>query len=221
MLKKPEFLSAAIVLLVTIVPHNVYAGTYTYNRPAAVNYALTWCGGRNPNYVSFQEDCTNFVSQSLLAGGWPEKGKYNYQSSSSWYYDGGSYPLFTYTWAGVQNFYNFINIGSARGHALSLAHKPWNQYFRPGDLVQADWNRDGIWDHTMIIVNVTSTDMIVVYHSNDSCGTSLTQLMNQNPNAFYMATLSTINSPSRGSFNRPSASYLRKLPEIFYMQGSI
>lgn len=44
----------------------------TYNGYAAANYALRWAQARNPNYNYYAAsggDCTNFVSQSLKAGG--------------------------------------------------------------------------------------------------------------------------------------------------------
>jgi len=51
-----------------------------YSRTKAVNYANYWAKGRNPNYKSFGvdsdgencNDCTNYVSQVLRAGGMPQ-----------------------------------------------------------------------------------------------------------------------------------------------------
>ena len=43
-----------------------------YNREKAIEYAHRWAFFRNPNFTNFDEmggDCTNFVSQCLLAGG--------------------------------------------------------------------------------------------------------------------------------------------------------
>ncbi len=44
-----------------------------YDRGAAIDYAWTWCGSsRNPAYCDYSGvggDCTNFVSQCLMAGG--------------------------------------------------------------------------------------------------------------------------------------------------------
>ena len=47
---------------------------YDYNREAAVAYAKKWALGRNPAYKDYEllgGDCTNYISQSLHAGGIP------------------------------------------------------------------------------------------------------------------------------------------------------
>ncbi|MCK0195991.1 amidase domain-containing protein [Ancylobacter sp. 6x-1] len=47
-----------------------------YNRMKAVDYARRWALGRNPMYADYSAskggggDCTNFMSQCVLAGGW-------------------------------------------------------------------------------------------------------------------------------------------------------
>ena len=46
-----------------------------FNRQRAVEYALRWALGRNPMFPDYSGhghggDCTNFVSQAMLAGGW-------------------------------------------------------------------------------------------------------------------------------------------------------
>ena len=58
----------------------------TYDRAAAVAYARNWAFSRNPRYTDFSNmggDCTNFVSQCLLAGGMPM----NFDYPSGWFYN--------------------------------------------------------------------------------------------------------------------------------------
>jgi hypothetical protein len=49
----------------------------TFQREAAVDYAVRWALERNPQYPDYSSsnggggDCTNFVSQVMHAGGWP------------------------------------------------------------------------------------------------------------------------------------------------------
>lgn len=43
-----------------------------YNRGVAKQYALKWANSYNPAYFSFGNDCINFVSQSLQAGGYQD-----------------------------------------------------------------------------------------------------------------------------------------------------
>ena len=51
-----------------------------YHRQTAANYAMRWALSRNPKFPNYSfaapnpgggGDCTNFISQCLLAGGWP------------------------------------------------------------------------------------------------------------------------------------------------------
>lgn len=61
-----------------------------YDRTAAVNYADTWAHGRNSNYPNYDtgcdcNDCTNFVSQVLEAGGMPKIAHPSYDDQYYWY----------------------------------------------------------------------------------------------------------------------------------------
>jgi len=56
-----------------------------YNLEKVVEYAKKWAVGKNPHYYHFEGiggDCTNFVSQCLLAGG----AKMNFEKYYGWYY---------------------------------------------------------------------------------------------------------------------------------------
>ncbi len=45
-----------------------------YNTAAAIKYARKYSLDRNPDYPEYERNCTNFVSQCLIAGGFPMKG---------------------------------------------------------------------------------------------------------------------------------------------------
>ena len=66
-----------------------------YNRSAAVAYADQWALSRNSNYPQFGNDCTNFASQLLQAGGYPQTnpGSYFTCDPSLWYQ-----PFFVNMW---------------------------------------------------------------------------------------------------------------------------
>ena len=51
-----------------------------FDREAAAAYARKWATGTNPNYPRFDNDCTNFVSQVMLAGGWPMLGDHKFSN---------------------------------------------------------------------------------------------------------------------------------------------
>ncbi len=91
------------------------------NRAAAVRYAIRHALSANPAYIRYGNDCTNFVSQCMHAGGWSQiKGWY--QSNSVWWYTGGIFGVraASYTWAAAQNFFNFTT-SSGRGTQVSSA----------------------------------------------------------------------------------------------------
>lgn len=49
--------------------------SYKYERMKAVQYAERWWNEFNPRYHKFTDDCTNFISQCLHAGGIPMWGR--------------------------------------------------------------------------------------------------------------------------------------------------
>jgi hypothetical protein len=59
-----------------------------YDRQAAARYARRWALGINPEYPSYHNDCTRFVSQALLAGGWTMIGgtEWDYNNDDVWWY---------------------------------------------------------------------------------------------------------------------------------------
>ena len=79
--------------------------TKRYNRENAVTYAKRWALSRNPlftDYTRLGGNCTNFVSQAILAGSCAM----DYSSPFGWYYasDGDRAPA----WTGVEFLYNFL-----------------------------------------------------------------------------------------------------------------
>ena len=91
-----------------------------YNYTAMVNYARSWAQGRNPAYPSYSDDCTNFISQSMKAGGWATVGSYplSSRSSNSNWWNGSYSSTSSYTWGGAENWYWFArNSGRARTSA--------------------------------------------------------------------------------------------------------
>ena len=76
-----------------------------YNRSQAVLYALFWAFSRNPAYYDFSYiggDCTNFVSQSLYAGG----EVMNFTPTFGWYFISSEDR--SPSWTGVEFLYNFL-----------------------------------------------------------------------------------------------------------------
>lgn len=94
-------------------------------------------------------DCTNFVSQCLYAGGasqiGQESGPY---SSTSWYYEDFLLSKPSYSWGGAQNFYSFWS--------WRVGVKSYASSVEVGDPISIDFSGDGSIDHTVIVTRLTS-----------------------------------------------------------------
>ncbi|RLV10034.1 hypothetical protein CTZ27_01970 [Streptomyces griseocarneus] len=138
---------------------------------AMADYAEKYWKNYNPAYRSHPlgtgGDCTNFVSQALKAGGWkhaPGKaGDY-----TKWWYGSDTESD---SWTGV-NEWSWFAQNTKRVKPLKYAYQ-----MEVGDVLQADFDRDGSKDHTML---VTYRDALgtpyLTYHSFDTYRRSLLSL---------------------------------------------
>ena len=136
-----------------------------YNREMAVAYAHTWAFKRNPGYLDFSlmgGDCTNFISQCLLAGGQAM----NYQKDIGWYYNsaGDRAPA----WTGVQYLYNFLLRKKGVG---PTAKETGINELEIGDIVQLSFNGYS-FSHSLLVVKidrpVTLDRILIATHTDDS-----------------------------------------------------
>ncbi|MDQ3817164.1 MAG: amidase domain-containing protein [Acidobacteriota bacterium] len=157
------------------------AQTGYLNRSAIVNYAYAYWYNYNPNYRRFDGntqggDCTNFVSQALRAGGWTNVPGW-YQYNFVWWYD---WLNQSYTWTSANYWFQFTN-SRPRGTIARYISD-----LQPGDILQADWDRDGRIDHSMIVTKKDSYGNIyLTYHSNSTLNKSFYSIYSANPNATY------------------------------------
>ncbi|MDR0838466.1 MAG: amidase domain-containing protein [Oscillospiraceae bacterium] len=130
----------------------------TYDRAAAVAYAHRYALAPNGAYYSFEKlggDCTSFVSQCLYAG-FPEM---NY-SRAGWYYN--SVSSRSPSWSGVEFLRDFLVSGGARPGPAARESEP--QDVAAGDIVQLSFD-GGAFSHSLFVVEVTRTDILVATHS--------------------------------------------------------
>jgi Domain of unknown function (DUF4157)/Putative amidase domain len=144
----------------------------SYNRSAAATYALIWAENTNPDYGRFLQDCTDFVSQALFAGGLSMiKGKdqcSEFKSNNVWWFEQDGcfrFPPFSnirasYTWAGAPNLHDFL-LSSGRGNALGSVAD-----LELGDVLQTDYGDDQI-KHSMMVTKKTPDNIWLSYHSNE------------------------------------------------------
>ncbi len=140
----------------------------TYNRIEAVKYARTWALNENPNYFHFEGiggDCTNFISQCLLAGG----GIMNYDKYYGWFYidKNNRAP----SWTSVQYLQRFLLGNNSPGFKCKIL--PIEQ-LKIGDIIQIRQNPTS-FNHSVIISKITSREIYVCAHSNDALDKPLSE----------------------------------------------
>lgn len=139
-----------------------------YDRERAVLYARKYALVRNPLFFSFAGiggNCTNFVSQCVLAGSCVM----NYTPIYGWYYL--STNRRSASWTGVQFFYNFMieNMGVGPfGIEVPL------EGAQIGDVIQLQ-NEDGIFYHTIIISEILDGEIYICANSNDALDKPLSE----------------------------------------------
>ncbi|WP_102028990.1 amidase domain-containing protein [Salirhabdus sp. Marseille-P4669] len=117
---------------------------FVYDRRKAVQYAERWWNEYNPEYHHFEDDCTNFISQCLRAGGarmWGEPNR-----SRGWWYSGTNW---SYSWS-VSNALRWYLASANKGLTAIEVDKATD--LLPGDIICYDFEGDGKWNHTTIVV---------------------------------------------------------------------
>jgi hypothetical protein len=127
----------------------------SYNRSAATAYADQYWSSYNPNYPSFPSDCTNYASQVLNAGGFPQNVDYNLHTGmpqsttddSYWFYQGGVYSN---SWSVAEDLR--IHIAgytpyTQMTHYYGLQGSGSYNPLSGGDLIAYNWNspQDPCW----------------------------------------------------------------------------
>ncbi|GAA2346724.1 hypothetical protein SVIO_013170 [Streptomyces violaceusniger] len=160
-------------------PQTKPAGSYNY--AAMASYAEKYWQNYNPAYRKFNEaggDCTNFVSQSLKAGGWANKSG-DAEDYRSWWYD-TSYQ--STSWVGT-NEWSWFTLDAKRATNLANVY-----YMGVGDVMQMDFDKDGSKDHTMIVTYRSSSGVpYLTYHSVNTYRKSVASIIASYPNSLYYA----------------------------------
>lgn len=162
-------------------PKNFSASGYDYKAMAA--YAEKYWSNYNPAYPNFNGqggggDCTNFVSQSLKAGGWKHVPGYVYDYTK-WF---GNSDIQSDSFVGVNEF-SWFALNSKRVTSLANVYQ-----LDVGDVLQMDFDKDGSKDHTMIVTYRSPQGVpYVTYHSTNTYRRSVASIIASYPNAAYYA----------------------------------
>lgn len=171
---------AAITLPAPAKPKTLGSGT-TYKYAAMATYAEKYWKNYNTAYRSFSNaggDCTNFVSQSLYAGGWKHATTSTEDYGTWWYGTSGQSD----SWVGV-NEWSWFTQTAKRTTPLANAYQ-----MDLGDVLQMDFDKDGAKDHTMI-TSYRSTGGVpyLTYHDTNTYRRSLSSIISSYPNSAYYA----------------------------------
>lgn len=108
--------------------------TPSFDRDEAVDYAEEWWDGYDPSFVSFPEDCTNFVSECWFAAG---------IDMTDYWYNYGYLDDWTKSWTVVGNFYSYMR---NNGWCYSGDESD----VQLGDVIQLYNANKHTWTHSMI-----------------------------------------------------------------------
>ncbi|KUP25116.1 amidase domain-containing protein [Paenibacillus sp. DMB5] len=141
------------------------AATYTFNRTQSKAYALTYAINNNTQYWTFENDCTNFASQVLNAGGIPkQKIVEPYEGMPNWWMNTGAAGQWLYAvpWVQADSFFKLIrSTDTIHGYG-----KPGPEYLYEGDIISYDKGSDYTMNHTAVITNRdTPSSPLVSYHT--------------------------------------------------------
>ncbi|AZK44821.1 amidase domain-containing protein [Paenibacillus lentus] len=130
-----------------------------YRREDAVLYADRWWDGFNPEFTAFEVDCTNYISQSLFAGGAPIN--YTGKRETGWWYKGyiKGREAWSYSWS-VANALERLLTFSRSGLQAEAVERP--EQLQLGDIIIYDWDGDGNYQHTTIVTAFDAGGMPLV-----------------------------------------------------------
>lgn len=149
--------------------------TKPYDAVRAVEYARKWALSRNPLFVDFTGiggNCTNFVSQCVLAGSCVMDLTPDY----GWYYlsENDRAPA----WSSVEFFYDFMtgtpDFASRNSGIGPFARVIPRRMARAGDVIQFA-NESGEWYHSVLISQIQGGEIYVCAQSNDALDRPLSE----------------------------------------------
>lgn len=139
----------------------------TYNGQKAAEYALKHALNYNGDWISEASanggggDCTNFLSQCLLAGGWTMIGGLRFDRHAWYNYDPKARDDRSYTWAGAKPMYGFLQ-RTERTRACTRID------LDVGDIVSGESATDGVTHHMLVTqIDKDRYDCWLSYHSSD------------------------------------------------------
>ncbi|WP_371580641.1 amidase domain-containing protein [Streptomyces sp. NBC_01314] len=161
-------------------PKTLTGGAYNYN--AMATYTEKYWKNYNSAYRKYNSaggDCTNYLSQGLLAGGWKQISTVTPEEYDTWYYASNGTAD---AWIGV-NEWSWFTQTAKRTTALANVYQ-----MDIGDVLQVDFNKDGVKDHSMMTTYRSSSGVpYLTYHDADTYRRSVASIIASYPSANYYA----------------------------------
>ncbi|PWI58138.1 hypothetical protein BM613_05355 [Sulfoacidibacillus thermotolerans] len=135
-----------------------------YERILAHRYAELWWDRANPEYPSFAEDCTNFISQVLHAGRIPLV--FTDNRESGWWFRAAPKMEWSYSWSVAHALIQFLRKASV-GVRVHVVDDPKKLHI--GDVIGYDWTGSGTYHHMTVVTNFDANgDPLVNAHTVNS-----------------------------------------------------
>ena len=169
-------------------PVNNTDSTGHYSVKKTIKYANKYAPKHNPKYPVFREDCTNFVSQCVFAGGIkmtkprPEDGddysQYRsherWHTTKYWYMEVAKRPTYrikySTAWTLVVHLWKYNKTkGKTIGFGKGYNKKGLRKRVRKGDIVQCRHKSEG-WHHSIIVTKVKNNGSTVMYRAHGHTG---------------------------------------------------
>ncbi|TDK58414.1 hypothetical protein E2K98_23575 [Bacillus salipaludis] len=128
--------------------------SFRYDRLKAVQYAERWWNSYNPAYKKFENNCTNYISQCLRAGGAPMRGYPN--RGSGWWMQNHNY---SYSWAMAHSLRLYLG-NSKSGLRAREVSSP--DQLLLGDVICYDFEGDGRFNHNTMVTGKDAYGMPLV-----------------------------------------------------------
>lgn len=130
----------------------VYANRGSYNASNAVTYAKNNAYNKNSSeYGYITSDCTNFASQVYNKGGLTQENTDNAETGW-WHKKNGTKHLHSKSWAYANRFAQYWGLSSTTTNVNTFSST-----IKSGDVIVADWTRDGKWNHAGVVVTTSKT----------------------------------------------------------------
>ena len=171
---------AATSLPAPAAPKKLVGGTYDYQ--AMASYTEKYWKTYNTEYRKYNAaggDCTNYLSQGLLAGGWKQISTVTPEEYDTWYYASNGTAD---AWIGVDEWSWFTQTAK-RTTPLANVYQ-----MDVGDVLQIDFNKDGSKDHSMMTTYRSASGVpYLTYHDADTYRRSIASIIASYPNSNYFA----------------------------------